>query len=114
MKRNKPTKPPVTINELISGEYGDFYTWQSERIVGYGKTADRFSRIHDAAEHGCDGSTYAEKIDDFRDFADEVYGEYFDTFNNEADEVARKMLDANIDRCERWHIDNGSIDQQVG
>lgn len=46
---------------------------------GYGSRIDRYQRCQDAAEHGADGSTYAEVIQDQRD-----------AFENFIDERRRK------------------------
>ena len=74
---------------------------------------DRASRIYEAASDGCDGSTHAEHIEDWR--------EYLATFR-EDDEGAPGTLpvdvidaiNAEIDACEAWHEKNGTLHQEVG
>lgn len=87
---------------------------------------DRANRIHEAAEYGCDGSTRAEVIEDWQEFADEHYSELereawgLDISEEESValendiEAARKALDADIADCERWHADNGTLHKQIG
>jgi len=79
---------------------------------------DRASRIHDAAEDGCDGSTHQEHIDDWREFAEMLHRESW--WHAETDEEAVRIdadydaLVADIDRAEKWHVDNGTINEEVG
>jgi hypothetical protein len=73
---------------------------------------DRANRIYDAAADGADGSTHAEVIEDWTEFAGQVYDEIereawnLDVSQEEADaleafiEEARAKLDADIERCE--------------
>lgn len=70
---------------------------------------DRMARCWDAAEHGADGSTHQEVIDDWR--------ENFRTF------IARhrhdyprfeSAVESAIADVERWHERNGSLEQEVG
>ncbi len=66
---------------------------------------ERFNRIEDAAENGCDGSTHGEVIQDWRDALEC----YTDLSEDETDSIAQE-----IDECEQWHVSNGSIDQTGG
>src|SRR5690349_9524223 len=95
-------KLPTTISDLIDDRiYGDFYSWQSERIVGYGRTAERFARINDAAEYGADGSTHGEHIEDFREWKDEVFSELRrEAFRLDIPEEAYAALEASIDAAD--------------
>ena len=67
---------------------------------------DRAQRCHNAAADGCDGSTHGEHIQDWRD----CLANYFD----DLDDDTRAAIEKEIDDCEQWHVDNGSIDQEVG
>lgn len=62
---------------------------------------DRFDRIIEAAEDGCDGSTHGEIIQDWRDALR----------SSDLNACTQKLIERDIDACEKWHIDNGSIDQ---
>ena len=73
----------------------------------YFRDPERAERIDAAAEHGTDGSTHAERIDDMR----EAWREYVDSnvlLPGNADAVF-----AEIDACETWHERNGTL-QQTG
>ena len=85
------------------------YEYQSSR---FGSSSDdwisdpeRADRCHEAAKHGCDGSTHGERIQDWR----ECLANEFDKLT----EQTRATIEKQIDECEQWHIDNGSIDQQL-
>lgn len=69
------------------------------------KDSERMERMEEAASHGGDGSTHAEVIQDLRDMLSwcEVISE------SVAESIVRE-----IDDCEQWHIDNGSIDDMIG
>lgn len=120
-----------SVSELINVNGQAFYDWQSSKLGNdlFINDPDRASRIYDAAEDGCDGSTHAEHIEDFTEYADEHYteleraAEYLDESvcsNLELTvllgeiEVAREALTADLERLEKWHADNGSLHEQVG
>jgi hypothetical protein len=79
---------------------------------------DRAERIHEAAEDGGDGSTHQEHIDDWREFAEILHREA--SRRAESDEEATRIdadydaLVEDIDRSEKWHVDNGTINEEVG
>jgi hypothetical protein len=108
-----------------------FANWQAEEISGGGYSRsegrrDRFSRCHDAAEDGADGSTHAGHIADFRSFGRELFSEAgnalwrLDLTDAEAEEgeealsIAEAAFDADCDRLEEWHRANGSLHEQIG
>jgi hypothetical protein len=66
---------------------------------------DRMQRCHDAAENGGDGSTYGEHIQDWRECLDNHFS---------LDEETTDSISAEIDSCEEWHVENGSIDEEIG
>jgi len=85
---------------------------------------DRAERIHDAAEHGCDGSTHAEHIEDWREFAAIIEDAAHRDCGGDTDEkidaneavieTAFAALAADIDQCEAWHESNGTLHQEIG
>ena len=74
---------------------------------------DRMSRCHDAAEDGCDGSTHAEICQDWRDFLNSltISDEYRD---GDLTEDEADYLHSEIDACEKWHEENGTLHEQIG
>ena len=60
---------------------------------------ERAERVYAAAEHGCNGSYHAEVIQDWRNFLN--IADY-------SDEILEHIL-AEIDACEDWHEQNGSL-----
>jgi hypothetical protein len=68
---------------------------------------DRADRCYKAAENGSDGSYHAEIIQDWRDYLeileqDELIPDY----------IAVK-IDNEINDCEQWHEQNGSLWQEL-
>jgi len=78
---------------------------------------DRMERCHNAAEHGEDGSTHAEAIEDMRDNLDtlrrEARHQYSERTKEALDRIA-EAIEAEIDACEQWHEQNGSLHQCTG
>lgn len=123
---------PRTVSEMLDTYGEDFYNWQAEEVDsgGWSHSSDRrerYSRCHDAAEDGCDGSTHAENIQDFREFGEFLFGEAFrelwrghyvlDAVPDELEaalDSARDAYMADCDALEAWHEKNGSLNQQVG
>jgi hypothetical protein len=79
---------------------------------------ERAERIHEAASFGTNGSTHAETIEDWREFLD-----LQKTYNPEWHEPEEKMacdllpeqfekITQEIDKCEKWHIDYDTINNQ--
>jgi hypothetical protein len=75
---------------------------------------DRADRCDAAAEHGADGSTHREVIQDWRD----AFSAYLrDRHRNRRSEFPYRFesaVTAHFDACEDWHITNGSIDEEIG
>ena len=100
---------PVTLEELYN--HSDF--------VPFGSTSDdwindpdRMERCQDAAEHGEDGSFHAEIIQDWRDFLGRIDSELYRTLEEEEYEqweAIKAAIEAEIDACEQWHSDNGTL-----
>lgn len=94
----------------------DFVTGlQSDRDSQfYGGYADRAARCWDAAEHGADGKTHAEVIQDWRDaFKDWINDRRRGRFSAEPDRFCT-AVEAHFDRVETWHEQNGSLHEQIG
>lgn len=122
-----------SINDFLHDpkESNNFYTWQSEKSNDFINYPERAARCHDAAADGCDGSYTYEVIDDFREFGhdllyeawrsicrslrdiedDEEYGRLELLVEAEYD-ACHKAFDADCDRLEQWHIENGTYEQQ--
>ena len=120
---------PYTVGEMLERFSESFYDWQSENVQSGGYSSntgrrDRYNRCHEAAEHGSDGSTHAECIDDFREFGrglfDEASRQAFRLLDDEGDKAEDQIADkrdafeADCDKLEAWHEANGSLNQQVG
>lgn len=124
-----------TTDELLQFNNQAFSSWRGARQGSdwFINEPERAARCHEAAEDGADGSTHAEHIQDFQDYADEHYKALSDavqsiTTDSEdeaafeaecdvlADEIdaAQSELNADLERLEKWHADNGSLHQQVG
>ena len=84
----------------------------------------RAERCHKAAEHGSDGSTHAERLQDMRDGNEiaerEIYRAQFESlgfpkFTAEALASAlREEIDGEIDDAVAWHEKNGSLHAEIG
>lgn len=73
--------------------------------------AERMARCHDAAEDGEDGSTHYERLQDMRDNLAAMRRDA--TYRGERTEaildVRVDAITAEIDACEAWHEENGSL-----
>jgi hypothetical protein len=113
---------PNTLNELISHPHFQPFGSSSDDWIN---DPDRMERCNDAAEEGCEGSTHAEIIQDWRDFLSNLFDEKkrdlwndledeeFDKALLELEEITAKIEDE-IKTCEDWHFENGSLGDQVG
>lgn len=118
------TELPTTVHALLNHPGWDGFISDKLGNDLFINDPDRAARIHDAAEDGCDGSTHAEHIEDWREFADilereaqrDCDGETDDETdeNEKAVETAFAALSADIDACEEWHRENGSLEIVVG
>jgi len=115
---------PTTVNELLAHPAWDGFISDKLGNDLFINDPDRAARNHDAAEDGCDGSTHAEHIEDWREFADILEREAQRDCDGETDEetdenekaveTAFAALAADIDACEAWHQENGSLHTEVG
>jgi len=116
---------PSTVNELINHPSWDGFISDKLGNDLFINDPDRADRNYNAAEDGADGSTHAEHIEDWREFVDILESEASSLINcadsdEEADKLQNELNDAvefiraDIDKCEAWHVANGSIDEQIG
>ncbi len=108
---------PRTVNELLNHKQWDGYITDRLGSDLFLSDPDRADRLHEAAGEGCDGSTHAETISDWRDFAKQLHDDLrrrLEDDDSDALEKYLEQLNEDIDRCEKWHEDNGSLDQQGG
>ena len=118
------TELPTTVHALLNHPGWDGFI--SDRLGNdlFINDPDRAARIHDAAEDGADGSTHSEHIEDWREFAAILEREAQRECEGETDqetetneivlEAAMSALTADIDNCEEWHRENGSLHSVVG
>ncbi len=100
---------PTTLAELYS--HPDF--------VPFGSSSDdwindpeRMERCHEAAEYGEDGSFHAETINDWREFLKRTDSDLYRKLEDEEYEQwesTKESIEAEIEACEQWHSDNGSL-----
>lgn len=121
-----------SINDFLhdSETSNAFYTWQSEKACDFINEPDRAARCHEAAADGCDGSYTYEVIDDFREFGQMLLKEAYNLIvhicvdedlsavvESQAAaefEECERAFEADVVRCEEWHIKNGTYEQQGG
>ncbi len=75
----------------------------------------RAERCYDAAENGSDGSTHREIIQDWRDYLGTlkvIDPEFPEETGDITEEICNTII-SEIDACEAWHIEHGSIDEQL-
>jgi len=78
---------------------------------------ERMERCEAAAEHGADGSTHAERLEDMREALREMrracpaslQDRTLTALNNRVERI-----EAEIDACEAWHDANGSLHEEIG
>lgn len=128
----------VSVSALIEYDSQAFYEWQGNKLGNdlFINDPDRANRIHESAEHGFDGSTHAEHIEDLQEYADEHYATLsracdrlstdsadpaeIASFEAECSalekeiETAQETLDADLARLEKWHEENGTLNEQIG
>lgn len=123
-----------SINDILHGEESEaFYNYQSEKSNDFVNEPERAARCYDAAAEGCDGSYHWEVIEDFREFGSDMLREawkkiddvisdmdVFDFTVHKAKQIEAAFEQCETDfedsvvRCEKWHIEHGTYEQQVG
>ena len=69
---------------------------------------DRADRIHKAAKDGCDGSTHAEHIDDWRDYVKLLRQD------DDICDACEERLTEEIDAVEEFHEKAGTLLDEIG
>lgn len=105
---------PRTIRDIINAP--DFHPFPRSSDAWI-DDPDRMERCNNAAVHGKDGSTHAETLDDWRDYAREKYREARRAldYDDEAGEARlgeqEARLDAELDALEARHEQHGTLHQ---
>lgn len=117
MSQDTITAPPRTIQDIINAPDFRPFPQSSDAWIN---DPDRMERCTNAAEHGAEGSTHAEIIEDWREYARQKYRDARQSldYGDEAGEArldeAEAILDAEIDACERYHEAAGTLHQCTG
>jgi len=124
MTMKTKTDYPTTVRALLEHPRWDGFIGDKLGNDLFINDPDRAARNHDAAEDGCDGSTHAEHIEDWREFADILEREAQRDCDGETDEetdanekaveTAFLALAADIDACEVYHKSKGTLHTVVG
>lgn len=109
----KMFKFPSTIDALLNHPKWNGFIGSKLGTDLFINDPERAERIHDAAEHGSDGSTHYEIMEDWREFADMLFRDLHFDDRNDA-EPLRDALDAAINDCELWHEKNCSLHEVIG
>lgn len=98
----------VTLDDFLNCKYWE--TWRESKLGSdlWINEPERADRMDKAAEHGADGSTHRETINDQREAVKDAESDRFFPPNN-ADALLREL-----DHIEAWHELNGSLDQEIG
>jgi hypothetical protein len=106
-------KIPITIDDLLN--LRQWHSFIESRLGNdlFISDPDRADRMHEAAKHGADGSTHYETIEDWRDFARDLFRS-LSMDDRDDEEKNYETLIAEIDSCEEWHNHNGSLHEQLG
>jgi hypothetical protein len=78
---------------------------------------DRADRIHEAAEFGSDGSTHSEVIGDWRGFLKTLRVQDSDDPDDTGYDITQEsynLITREIDECEKYHDDHGTLFKQIG
>jgi len=110
---------PTTVTELLAHPRWDGFIADRLGNELFLNDPDRADRCYEAAEDGCDGSTHAEHITDWREFAELLYGDehravWDDDQASAALAAASEALEKDITRCESFHKAAGTLHEQVG
>ncbi len=85
-----------------------FAIWQESNTSSMGvENPERLERCYEASEHGAEGSTHSEVIDDWRQAAD-AYG------SDSGHTRVAAAIEKEADLTEIWHKNNGSLYEQIG
>jgi len=97
----------VNLHEFLESDHWQY--WDAEnRSPGSARmilaAPERFERCWAAAENGAEGSTHREVISDWRRALACIH----------ISEHDRRAIEREIDECEQWHEQNGSLDEEIG
>jgi hypothetical protein len=113
-----PDWPFYNLREMLQSEAFEYF--RADRLGNdlFISDPERANRIHEAAEHGCDGSTHYEHIQDWRDFLS-LYREFDPDFDERGRDyrLCPGIIDSitdEINACEDWHDKNGSLHEEIG
>ena len=104
---------PKTINDLLAHPKWDGFIGSKLGNDLFINDPERAERIHDHAEDGCDGSTHAEHMEDWREFAEMLFRSLSWDEREEVEHIHDALL-VEIDECEAWHEKNGSLHEVIG
>ena len=116
MKTRNHIEFPTCLSDLY--EHPDFIPFGSENGDCM-RDSERWDRCHDAAEHGAEGSTHAEIMGDWREFLERLEKEaawntaFHPLVKTEIERRAASIREE-IDKCEAWHEEAGSLNEMVG
>jgi hypothetical protein len=116
MKTRNHIQFPTCLSDLY--EHPDFLPFGSEN-GDWIRDTERMRRCWDAAEHGAEGSTHAEVMQDWREFLDTLESDakrktlWHDRVMSEVERRANAIREE-IDACEAWHEEAGSLHEMVG
>lgn len=116
MKTKTALEFPCTLRELYS--HPDFQPFGSSSD-DWLHDPERMERCNDAAENGADGSTHAEALEDWREFLARLEDDarrkamWHERVIAEIERRAESIR-AEIDACEAWHRENGSLEKEIG
>lgn len=96
------------VDDFIRGPEVEGLT--SDRDSDFINEPARAARCHDGAEHGCDGKTHFEVIEDWRD----AFGYWLDNYSRNDHDRFTDAVRARFTSTELWHVFNGSLFQEIG
>ena len=106
-------KIPITIDDMLN--LPQWHSFIESRLGNdlFISDPDRADRMHEAAEHGADGSTHYEIIEDWRDFARDLFRSLSMDDRDDEEKNYETLMDE-INSCEEYHDGIGTLHNQVG
>jgi hypothetical protein len=106
-------KIPTTLDDLLN--LPQWHSFIESRLGNdlFISDPDRADRMHEAAEHGEDGSTHYEIIEDWRDFARDLFRSLSMDDRDDEEKNYETLMDE-INSCEEYHDGIGTLHNQVG
>ncbi len=97
----------MNLAEMLKNQ--NFIVWQSDHINNIAiDDPSRYNRCRKAAEHGADGSTHAEMMEDWMEFL-EFHSDGLDISSGEYHRLLAEIHD-----LWDWHDKHGSLHEEVG